>query len=95
MSVREPPLNVPAMSGEYRHRTPRPIYQTIADEIAADITSGKLGPDEPIPSESDIQQVYGVARATARHAIAELRGRGLVYTVAGRGSFVSTESPSS
>ena len=38
------------MSGEYRHRTPKPIYQTIADEIAADISGGKLGPDEPIPS---------------------------------------------
>lgn len=81
------------MSGQYRHRTPKPIYQTIADEIGADITSGKLGPDAAIPSESDIQQMYGVARATARHAIAELRRRGLVYTVAGRGSFVGTELP--
>ena len=93
MGIRESTPNVRAMSGEYRHRTPKPIYQTIADEIAADISGGKLGPDEPIPSENDIQQMYGVARATARHAIAELRRRGLVYTVAGRGSFVGTEPP--
>ena len=78
------------MSGDYRHRTPKAIYQTIADEIAADIAGGKLGPDAPIPSESDIQQTYGVARATARHAVAELRSRGLIYTVPGRGSFVGT-----
>ena len=71
----------------YRHRTPRPVYVMIADELAAEIAKAPV--DSPVASESDIQQRWGVARATARHAIAELRDRGLIYTVAGRGSFVS------
>jgi GntR family transcriptional regulator len=71
----------------YRHRTPRPVYVTIADELAAEIASASA--DSPIPSENDIRQRWGVARATARHAIGELRDRGLVYTVPGRGSFVA------
>jgi DNA-binding GntR family transcriptional regulator len=71
----------------YRHRTPRPVYVMIADELAAEIAEAAV--DSPIASESDIQQRWGVARATARHAIAELRDRGLVYTVPGRGSFVA------
>lgn len=71
----------------YRHRTPRPVYQVIADELAAEIR--KTPADTPVPSEADIRGRWGVARATARHAIAELRERGLVYTVPGRGSFVA------
>ncbi|GAA0457497.1 hypothetical protein Ade02nite_06600 [Paractinoplanes deccanensis] len=71
----------------YRHRTPRPIYVMIADELATEIAKAPV--DSPIASENDIQQRWGVARATARHAIAALRDRGLVYTVPGRGSFVS------
>jgi GntR family transcriptional regulator len=71
----------------YRHRTPRPVYVTIADELATEIATAPV--DSPIASESDIQQRWGVARATARHAISELRDRGLIYTVPGRGSFVS------
>ncbi|MCM4078925.1 GntR family transcriptional regulator [Paractinoplanes hotanensis] len=71
----------------YRHRTPRPVYVMIAEELAQEIAKAPV--DSPIASENDIRQRWGVARATARHAIAELRERGLVYTVAGRGSFVS------
>ncbi|GIF21398.1 DNA-binding GntR family transcriptional regulator [Actinoplanes tereljensis] len=75
---------------QYRHRTPRPVYVMIADELATEIAKAPV--DSPIASEKDIQQRWGVARATARHAIAELRDRGLVYTVPGRGSFVSPHS---
>jgi DNA-binding GntR family transcriptional regulator len=73
-------------SEPYRHRTPRPVYQVIADEIAAEIKGAPA--DTPIPSEGDIRGRWGVARATARNAVAELRERGLIYTVPGRGSFV-------
>lgn len=73
----------------YRHRTPRPVYLIIADELGSEIANAPV--DSPVASENDIRQRWGVARATARHAIAELRDRGLIYTVAGRGSFVSAK----
>lgn len=64
------------------------MYLQIADLIAAQITAGELLPGRRIPTETDIQQVYGVARATARRAVAALRDRGLVYTVPQRGTYV-------
>lgn len=65
-----------------------PVYVQLADLIAKRIQSGELKADYPIPSESWMQQNYGVARNTARRAVELLRERGLVYTIGGRGTFV-------
>ncbi|MET9391654.1 GntR family transcriptional regulator [Streptomyces sp. NPDC006624] len=71
----------------------RPLYVQLADVIAGKIASGELVPDRPIPSENHLADEYGVARLTARRAAQELRERGLIVTVRGKGSFV-TERPS-
>jgi DNA-binding GntR family transcriptional regulator len=34
-------------------------------------------------------QTFGVSRVTVRHAVAELRERGLVFTVPQRGTYVA------
>jgi DNA-binding GntR family transcriptional regulator len=65
-----------------------PVYVQVADILRARIESGQLIPDRPVPSESQLQQEFGVARGTARKAIALLRDQGLVVTVKGRGSYV-------
>lgn len=78
------------------HEGDTPVYRQIAAIIAARIESGELEPRRRIPSETDIVQEYGVARETARRAVAYLRDQGLIYTVPQRGSFVSppgTEPP--
>lgn len=61
----------------------------IADLIQADIAAGHLLPGHPIPSESAITQRFGVPRATAQAAVAILREQDAVYTVSGRGSYVT------
>ncbi|MER6268884.1 GntR family transcriptional regulator [Streptomyces sp900105755] len=66
----------------------RPLYVQLADVIAGKIASGDLAPDRPIPSENHLADEYGVARLTARRAAQELRERGLIVTVRGKGSFV-------
>ncbi|MFI6937605.1 GntR family transcriptional regulator [Streptomyces sp. NPDC050287] len=66
----------------------RPLYIQLADVIAGKIESGELAPDRPIPSENHLADEYGVARLTARRAAQELRERGLIVTVRGKGSFV-------
>lgn len=68
--------------------SPTPIYVQIADAIAARIASGVLPAGRPIPSEASMVQEFGVARATVRHAVAELRRRGLVFTIQARGTYV-------
>ncbi|MEU8011166.1 regulatory GntR family protein [Micromonospora violae] len=68
---------------------PTPIYVQLADVIAKRIETGELAPRRPIPSESTLQQEYGVARGTVRAAVRLLRERGLVMTVPQRGTYVS------
>jgi DNA-binding GntR family transcriptional regulator len=68
---------------------PVPIYVQIADQIADRIKKGELLPNRPIPSEVSLVQEFGVARETVRRAVAELRNRGLVFTVPQRGTYVS------
>ena len=68
----------------------RPRWQQIADAIRARIADGTYPPDTLI-SESRIQGEWGVAKMTARKAVAQLRGEGLLITTPGMGSFVSEQ----
>jgi GntR family transcriptional regulator len=67
---------------------PELVYMLVAEDIAAKITSGELAPGARLPGEADMAAEYGVAKMTARRAVRELRERGLVRTVVGKGSYV-------
>jgi GntR family transcriptional regulator len=73
---------------DYDPLAPVPRYRQIANIIRRRIESGELQPERPIPSEAQIMQEFGVARATARHAAELLRDEGLVVKVPGLGTFV-------
>jgi DNA-binding GntR family transcriptional regulator len=73
---------------EYDPLAPVPRYRQIAEIIRRRIERGDLVANRPIPSEVQIEQEFGVARATARKAVALLREWGLVTTVPGLGSYV-------
>ena len=60
----------------------------VADSIAGKISTGTLKPGDKLPSEDDTAAEYGVAYSTARRAMRELRDRGLIETVWGKGTFV-------
>ncbi|MEV0898360.1 winged helix-turn-helix domain-containing protein [Actinoplanes sp. NPDC049802] len=70
-----------------------PLYVQLADLLAERIKRGDYKVNDPIPSESTLQQEYGVARGTVRSAVRLLRERGLVATAPQRGTYVisSTE----
>ncbi|WP_159768880.1 GntR family transcriptional regulator [Streptomyces sp. HM190] len=74
---------------------PTPIYKQVARVIRAKIESGELRPKDPIPSESKLVADYGVARDTARQAVALLRSEGWVITLPQRGTFVVERPPAS
>jgi GntR family transcriptional regulator len=76
-------------SDRIRHDSSVPVATQVARDIEKDITAGRLAPDTRLPSEVDLSHQYGVARMTARRAVAQLRDKGLVVTVHGRGSFVT------
>lgn len=71
---------------------PEPLYEQIADVIAARIADGTYRPRRRIPSEAAICDEFTVARPTARSAIRLLVDRGLVRTVRGKGSYVVDKS---
>ncbi len=71
-----------------KRRAGKPLYQAVADLLAEEIQSGQLQPNERIPSESELIQLYEVGRNTVRHAISELVGQGVLKTIHGVGTFV-------
>lgn len=68
---------------------PQLIYVALADHIAARIASGELRPGARLPAERDLAAEYGVAYMTVRRAAGELRERGLIVTIHGRGTYVA------
>ena len=72
----------------------RLVYMLIADDIAAKIANGAYTADQRLPSEAELAAEYGAARMTVRRAARELRERGLVETVPGKGNYVLTPSRS-
>jgi len=73
---------------EWRRDTSR--WRQVANTIRARIESGTYPPGWLI-SEKAITDEWGIARTTARKAIAWLRDQGLIYTRPGYGSFVGPE----
>jgi GntR family transcriptional regulator len=65
-----------------------PVYRQLVVILTERIKTGELLPGRPIPSEVALRQEFGVARGTARKAIAALREAGLVHTVQGKGTYV-------
>ena len=69
--------------------SPVPRYQQIAGIIRDRIESGELGEGDHIPSQKEIQDTYGVARATAAKALRVLPDEGIVVVVPGVGARVA------
>ena len=67
---------------------PAYVYMRVADHIAARIAAGDLPADARLPGERELAAEYGVAIGTARRAVEELRERGLVVTLPGKGTYV-------
>lgn len=65
-----------------------PAYLQLAAILREMITSGKIGPNQPLPSIKTLAQEYEVAKGTAEKALGVLRDEGLVRTVPGRGIYV-------
>jgi DNA-binding GntR family transcriptional regulator len=69
-----------------------PPYIQVADLLAARIMSGEYLPGSRMPSESELVEEFEIARSTGRRSMKVLRERGLVETVATRGSYVLERS---
>jgi DNA-binding GntR family transcriptional regulator len=67
---------------------PQYAYVVVADAIEAEIRTGRIPLGGALPNERDLGARYGVAAGTVRRAVRELRARGLVATLASKGTYV-------
>jgi GntR family transcriptional regulator len=67
-----------------------PLWLQIAERLRAGIKSGHFAPGEHLPSESELNRLFGVSRTTARAALDKLRNEGLITRQSGKGSIVSS-----
>lgn len=72
---------------EHIERRPA-MFMQVAQRVADDIRSGRYQPGDLLPSEKQMEDMYGVGKHTARSAVAELRRMGLVESQQGKGTIV-------
>lgn len=72
-----------------RNESAQPLYAQIKEIIKQRILDGEYAIHERLPSESEMMKVFGVSRITVRQALRDLHSEGLVFSVQGKGTFVS------
>ena len=73
---------------DYKDR--RPLYEQVTERFQELILNGVLQPDEKIPSVRSMAMELSVTPNTIQRAYSELEKSGYIYTVTGRGNFVSS-----
>lgn len=71
------------------YRDSRPLYQQVKDSLRRMMLTGLLEPDEKLPSVRSLATQLAINPNTIQRAYAELEAERYIYSVAGRGSFVS------
>lgn len=66
-----------------------PIYLEIVDKIKEEIKKGNIKPGEIIKSENTLCEEFGVSRMTIRKSFSVLANEGYLYSVPGKGYYVS------
>ena len=74
---------------DYKDR--RPLYEQIVEKLSELILKGVLAPDEKLPSVRNLAMELSINPNTIQRAYTELEHRGFIYSVKGRGNFVSDD----
>jgi GntR family transcriptional regulator len=70
-------------------KIPVPLYYQLEKVLRKRILSGKLKPDQVVPTEKELCREFGVSRITVRQALLSLESDNLIRREQGRGTFVS------
>jgi GntR family transcriptional regulator len=68
-------------------------YLRLYEVLREKIFSGEYGVGDQIPTEREIEELFGVSRITIRHALRLLQEQGLVERRPGKGTFVRASRP--
>ncbi len=66
-----------------------PLYHQLKEGLKEKIVSGEWEPETCIPSIRELCETYDISTTTAKQAVSELVHEGLLYSVQGKGTFVS------
>ncbi len=77
------------MKTELAQGNSEPLYHQLKNVLLSKVRSGEWKLHSQIMSERELCSEYGVSRTTTRRAITELVDRGWLYTVAGKGTYIS------
>lgn len=77
---------------DYHSRTP--IYEQIKEQIVLDVSRGILKKDDQLPSLRQLSAQLGININTVKRALSELEAQGVIYSVAGKGIFISGNAES-
>ena len=69
-----------------------PVYEQIVRQTEAFILAGIMQPDSPMPSVRSVAAEIAANPNTVQKAYSALLGRGIIYAVPGKGSFVSPDA---
>lgn len=69
----------------------RPVYIQLIEQIQASITSGYFKPSDKLPSVRDLAAEASVNPNTMQKALAELEGRGLIYSNRTSGRYITSD----
>lgn len=72
-----------------KRESPTPLYLQLKNALLAEIDAGRYRPHERLRSERELCEHFKVSRMTVRQALTELMHEGVLYTQAGKGTFVS------
>ncbi|MEP7137666.1 MAG: GntR family transcriptional regulator [Chloroflexota bacterium] len=72
-----------------KREAPTPLYLQLKNALAADIDIGRYKPHERLMSERELGEKFKVSRMTVRQALTEMTREGILYTQAGKGTYVS------
>ena len=68
---------------------PIPLYYQLKTLLLEYINSHRENPGEPIPTEVEISEYFGISRPTVRQAINELVVEGYLYRIKAKGTFIT------
>ena len=71
------------------YRDSRPIYEQVKDSLRRLMVTGVLAPGDKLPSVRSMASQLSINPNTIQRAYNELEQEGYIYSVAGKGSFVS------
>jgi GntR family transcriptional repressor for pyruvate dehydrogenase complex len=72
-----------------KRETTQPVYVSVVEYIHTRIKQGELKPGDPLLSERELCEQFGVSRTSVRKALAILSGMGLVDVTPRNGAYVA------